>query len=194
MCIHTNKTRSLFQKAFIYIFYMLWIWSGPSSTILRPFIGLLQQPWMTDGDDCGAVSGINEWQGKPKYSEETCHSAALSTTDPMWLEPGSNPGRCGEKRPFQYLNFKEDSFRHTCVTRLERTTVVAKLLVWLGLQYSCSVHVISCYQLKLLLPFTFARFPCSLSSSGSPLSPISCTDLFKRYSVTFRNTREGLLI
>jgi hypothetical protein len=37
---------------------------------------------MTDGDDCGAIGGMNEWQEKPKYSEETCHSAALSTTDP----------------------------------------------------------------------------------------------------------------
>jgi hypothetical protein len=31
-----------------------------------------------DGDDCGAVSAMNEWQGKPKY----CPSANLSTTDP----------------------------------------------------------------------------------------------------------------
>jgi hypothetical protein len=21
------------------------------------------QPWMIDGDDCGAISGMNEWQG-----------------------------------------------------------------------------------------------------------------------------------
>jgi hypothetical protein len=25
---------------------------------------------MIDGDDCGAVGGMNEWQGKPKYWEE----------------------------------------------------------------------------------------------------------------------------
>jgi hypothetical protein len=48
--------------------------------LLRPFIGLLYQPWMTDGNDSGEVSGINEWQEKPKYSEETCLSAALTTT------------------------------------------------------------------------------------------------------------------
>jgi hypothetical protein len=34
------------------------------------------------GDDCGAISGMNDWQGKPKYSEKTCTSDALSTTDP----------------------------------------------------------------------------------------------------------------
>jgi hypothetical protein len=32
-----------------------------------------------DDDDCEAISGMNEWQGKPKYSEKTWPSAALST-------------------------------------------------------------------------------------------------------------------
>jgi hypothetical protein len=35
---------------------------------------------MIDDDDCGAVGGMNEWQGKLKYSEKTCPSAAVSTT------------------------------------------------------------------------------------------------------------------
>jgi hypothetical protein len=48
---------------------------------LRTLIGLLYQPWVIDGD-CGADDGMNEWQGKPKYSEETRPSAALSATDP----------------------------------------------------------------------------------------------------------------
>jgi hypothetical protein len=26
---------------------------------VEPFIGLLYQPWMVDGDDCGAISGMN---------------------------------------------------------------------------------------------------------------------------------------
>jgi hypothetical protein len=34
-----------------------------------------------------------DWQGKPKYSEKTRPSATLSTTNPTWLDPGSNPGR-----------------------------------------------------------------------------------------------------
>jgi hypothetical protein len=29
---------------------------------LRPFIGLLYQPSMTDGDDCGVVGRMNDWQ------------------------------------------------------------------------------------------------------------------------------------
>jgi hypothetical protein len=32
----------------------------PDPLLLRPFIGLLYQPWMIDGDDCGAIGGMNE--------------------------------------------------------------------------------------------------------------------------------------
>jgi hypothetical protein len=44
-------------------------------------IGLLYQHLMIDGEDCGAVSSMNEWQEKPEYSETTCLSSALSTRD-----------------------------------------------------------------------------------------------------------------
>jgi hypothetical protein len=37
------------------------------------------------------------WQGKPKFSEKSCPSATLSTTNPTWLVPGLNPGRRGGK-------------------------------------------------------------------------------------------------
>jgi hypothetical protein len=48
----------------------------------RPFIGLLYQPGMIYVDDCGAIGGMDDWQGKPKYSVKTCHNATLSTTNP----------------------------------------------------------------------------------------------------------------
>jgi hypothetical protein len=32
----------------------------PSPLLLPPFIGLLYQPWMTDGEDCGAIGGVLE--------------------------------------------------------------------------------------------------------------------------------------
>jgi hypothetical protein len=53
-----------------------------SPLILRPLIGLLYQPWKIDGADCEAISGMNEWQVKSKYFDETCPSAVLATTDP----------------------------------------------------------------------------------------------------------------
>jgi hypothetical protein len=39
----------------------------PSPLVLWPFIGISYQPWMINGDDCGATSGTNAWQGKQKY-------------------------------------------------------------------------------------------------------------------------------
>jgi hypothetical protein len=36
---------------------------------------------MIDGDDREATTGMNEWQEKLKYSEETCPSIALSNRD-----------------------------------------------------------------------------------------------------------------
>jgi hypothetical protein len=38
----------------------------------------------------------NDWQGKPKYSEKTCPSAALSTKNPTCC-PYANPSRRGGK-------------------------------------------------------------------------------------------------
>jgi hypothetical protein len=52
---------------------------------------------MIDGDDCGAISGMYEWQGEPKFSEEAGSSAALSSIDSTWLDRGSNPCRRGGK-------------------------------------------------------------------------------------------------
>jgi hypothetical protein len=44
-------------------------------------------------------------QGKPKYSEKTCPSATLSTTNPTWRDPGSNPGRRGGKPATNRLSY-----------------------------------------------------------------------------------------
>jgi hypothetical protein len=46
-----------------------------------------------------------DWQGKPKYSEKTCPSATLSTTNPTWADPGLNPGRHGGKPATNRLSY-----------------------------------------------------------------------------------------
>jgi hypothetical protein len=49
-----------------------------------------------DDDECGAINGMIG-RRKPKYTDKTCPSAALSTTNPTQLDPCSNPGRrCGK--------------------------------------------------------------------------------------------------
>jgi hypothetical protein len=44
-------------------------------------------------------------QGKPKYSEETCPGATLSTTNPTRLYLLSNPGRHGGKPATNRLSY-----------------------------------------------------------------------------------------
>jgi hypothetical protein len=46
----------------------------------------------------------DDWQGKPKYSEKTCPSAALSTTNPTCY-PEANPGRRGGKSATNRLSY-----------------------------------------------------------------------------------------
>jgi hypothetical protein len=44
-------------------------------------------------------------QGKPKYSEKTCPSATLSTTNSTWPDLWSNPGRRGGKSATNRLSY-----------------------------------------------------------------------------------------
>jgi hypothetical protein len=39
----------------------------PSPLLLWSVSGLFYQHWMIAGDDCGEITGISDWQGKPKY-------------------------------------------------------------------------------------------------------------------------------
>jgi hypothetical protein len=49
-----------------------------------------------------------EWalQGKPKYSEKTCPSATLSTTNPTGSDPGSNLGHRGGKIAYVLIKIR----------------------------------------------------------------------------------------
>jgi hypothetical protein len=48
---------------------------------------------------------MNEWQGKRKYSGKICPNAALSTTDPTYIELGSNPDRRRAKPTTNSLSY-----------------------------------------------------------------------------------------
>jgi hypothetical protein len=45
------------------------------------------------------------WQGKPKYSEKTCPSTILSTTNPTWRILGSNPDHHSGKLATNCLSY-----------------------------------------------------------------------------------------
>jgi hypothetical protein len=67
-------------------------------------IGLLYKPQMIDDGDCGAVGGLKV-DNETKYSEKTCPSATLSTTNPTWPDLGSNPGCCSGKPATNLLSY-----------------------------------------------------------------------------------------
>jgi hypothetical protein len=66
------------------IYFVFFYGAGVESNapLILLFIGLLYQTWMTEGVNCGVIGGMNEWQGNPKYSENTSTTAALSITVP----------------------------------------------------------------------------------------------------------------
>jgi hypothetical protein len=79
---------------------------GGSETVhlvRRPLTGLLYQPRMID-DMCSSRWNEN-WQEKSKYSEKTCPSATLSTTNATWPDLSSNPGRRGSKPAINRLRY-----------------------------------------------------------------------------------------
>jgi hypothetical protein len=84
--------------------YLCMGWSGTECTITQATYWHIA-PTLDDGEICEAVSGMNERQGKPKYLEESCPSAALSITDPTWPDLGSNPGRYGGKPATNCLSY-----------------------------------------------------------------------------------------
>jgi hypothetical protein len=102
---------ALLYSRYIMVVIYLSVWSASKSNIILTYIGLLYQPWMIDGDDCRAVNGMNEWQGIPKYSEETRPSADLSSTVTLCLEPGSNSNRCYGKPTTYSLSLVMDQKR-----------------------------------------------------------------------------------
>jgi hypothetical protein len=62
--------------------------SEPISLLFRQFIGLLQQHWMTDDKEYGAISGMNDSRNR-STGECPPHIS-------VWHEPGSNTGHRGE--------------------------------------------------------------------------------------------------
>jgi hypothetical protein len=72
--------------------FFFW-WGGTYVTRYCGHFWPIVQPQMIDEGDWWN----EDWQGKPKYSEKTCPSPTLSTTNPTWPDPGSNPGRRGGK-------------------------------------------------------------------------------------------------
>jgi hypothetical protein len=108
-------------------FFLFLVYSGEWDWlhfVRRPLFGLLYQPRMMD-DECRAVGGKVTGKGKPKYSEKTCPSATLSTTNPAWPDPGCNPGRRGVKPATNRLSY---GAAISCLSYVSYVTTAAQSL------------------------------------------------------------------
>jgi hypothetical protein len=71
LCAGSPTDLHINTELFYYFSFIYEAGVDPSTLLLWPFIGLLNQHWMIDVDYCRTISGMNEWQVKPKCSEET---------------------------------------------------------------------------------------------------------------------------
>jgi hypothetical protein len=120
---------------FFFVFFVGW---DLLHQVLRPLLAYCTAP----NDRWGWLwsNWWNEdWQGKPKYSEKTCPSAILSTTNPTRLDPCANTGRRGGKPATNRLSYGA-------------ATTIHLLLSVIGLIYvSISETELSCPQYLLLV-------------------------------------------
>jgi hypothetical protein len=110
-----------------FFFTYLWGWSESKSTITEaicwPIVPALDDRWWWLWSSCW-----NEWVDEElKYSENTRPSAALSTTDPTWLDPGSIPdSRCGKPVTSRLSYGTAQMFtKHHEVLNMQRITAFA---------------------------------------------------------------------
>jgi hypothetical protein len=61
------------------------------------------------------INRCNARQGKPKYLEKSCPSAALSTTNPIGPGPGSNQGLRGGKLSNNSLSYITSALQIFCI-------------------------------------------------------------------------------
>jgi hypothetical protein len=118
------------QLVFYYYYYFYFVWGGVRlNRLVTPVTNWLIVPapdviwWMWS-------SRWNEsWQGSSKCSEKTCSSATLSTTNRIWPDPDSNPGRRGGESATNCLSYGMAGIGHTsyvsvCVREIDSYAVL----------------------------------------------------------------------
>jgi hypothetical protein len=87
-----------------HIFFILLAGWDLRHQVLRPLLAYCTAPndrwvwlWRTWWNE--------DWQEKPKYSEKTCPSTTLSTTNPTWPDLCANTGRRGVKPATNRLSY-----------------------------------------------------------------------------------------
>jgi hypothetical protein len=94
-----RSSQSMLEKFFIY-FIIIIIISGVRLSPLgtAAIIDLLYKPQMIDEGDCGAIGGMKISRGNRSIREKTCLNTTLSTTNPTYPDPATNPSKPATNR------------------------------------------------------------------------------------------------
>jgi hypothetical protein len=90
---------------------------GPLGTSATEWLNV---PAPGDYDD-GEFGGMKIGRGKPKYSEKTCPSTTLSTTNPTWPDPGLRGGKPATNRLIYGAAYRKTSYFSILIIRVEGT-------------------------------------------------------------------------
>jgi hypothetical protein len=85
----------------------------------------------------------NNWQGKPNYSEETCPSSTLSTTNSRWPDLGLIPGERGGKSTTNRLGYGAADIVHLLrlLTCCYKANYISGTILHAIILYSLSVDL-----------------------------------------------------
>jgi hypothetical protein len=99
------QASNLLSRWYFALFIRPWIWERYTPPVrLSPLCkSATNWPIVSAPDDTWWV--WSSWQGTPKYSEKTCLSDTLSTTNPTLSDLGSNPGLRGTKPATNLLRY-----------------------------------------------------------------------------------------
>jgi hypothetical protein len=62
--LHVDCQITYWLRCCIFLYNVIFLGEvEPSPLLLTSTIGPLNQSWMIDGDACGAICGMNKWQG-----------------------------------------------------------------------------------------------------------------------------------
>jgi hypothetical protein len=163
----------------------------------------------------------NDWKGKPKYLEKTCHSTIFSTTNAVLPGPGSNPGRRGGEPATNRLSYGMDysvSFHAICIvitsSQISLSCNNAGSSVWLlnahfnvlwidcvcifvfrdtahGIAHYVSREVLTTLDMKIL---SFQMWRLIVWYKDTNVSGELATSLFRLEELTARKTEIRLLL
>jgi hypothetical protein len=81
-------------KRYVVYYTITFLWGrGVEPSPVWPLLA-----YCTSSGRCVCSNRWNAWQGKPKYSEKTCSSTSLFTTNLTWSDPGRRGGMPVTKR------------------------------------------------------------------------------------------------